>query len=107
AINQNMKDRCLVVFSAKAIRPLSVLAAMSCAGMLAQAADKDWPQWRGPLGTGVAPNANPPVTWSETNNVKWKVKLPGRGTATPVIWQKQIFLQTAIPTGRSVESGAD
>src|SRR5436190_15979689 len=26
-----------------------------------------WPQWRGPLANGVAPRANPPVHWSETN----------------------------------------
>src|SRR4026209_1244223 len=99
-----MKDRCLLVFSAEAVRGLSFFAAISHAATLAQAAAKDWPQWRGPLGTGVARNANPPITWSETNNVKWKVKLPGHGTATPVIWQKQLFVQTAIPTGRSVES---
>jgi len=65
-----------------------------------------WPQWRGPLNTGVAPAANPPVTWSETNNVKWKVTIPGEGSATPIIWGNQIFIQTAIPTGKKVENPA-
>src|SRR5262245_33353007 len=37
------------------------------------AGDLNWPQWRGPLANGVAPAANPPVTWSETENVRWKV----------------------------------
>ena len=37
-----------------------------------------WPQWRGPLTNGVAPKGNPPTTWSEQKNIKWKVKLPGR-----------------------------
>lgn len=41
-------------------------------------AGNNWPQWRGPLGTGVAPNADPPIEWSETKNVRWKVELPGR-----------------------------
>ena len=82
-------------------------ALLSLAGSLAFAAvaaaasapDQNWPQWRGPLQTGVAPAANPPVTWSETNNVKWKVKIPGGGQATPIIWDNWVFIQTAIPTG--------
>ena len=43
------------------------------------AAEDYWPMWRGPLATGVAPHANPPVTWSETKNVRWKTALPGLG----------------------------
>ncbi len=36
-----------------------------------------WPAWRGPDATGAAKNSNPPVEWSETENIKWKVKVPG------------------------------
>jgi len=39
----------------------------------------NWPQWRGPLGVGVAPGANPPIEWSESKNVRWKIALPGKG----------------------------
>ena len=46
-------------------------------------AQHDWPQWRGPLGTGVAPDAQPPVEWSETKNIRWKSALPGKGHSTP------------------------
>jgi outer membrane protein assembly factor BamB len=60
-----------------------------------------WPQWRGPLATGAAPKADPPVTWSQTNNVKWKVSVPGFGTSTPIVWGDQLFIQTAIPTGKT------
>jgi len=77
---------------------LSVVAANSPAG--------DWPQWRGPLANGVAPASNPPRTWSETQNVKWKVKIPGEGHATPVIWGDKVFVLTAIPTGKKVEPPA-
>ncbi len=63
---------------------------------------QQWPQWRGPLANGVAPNANPPTTWSETQNIKWKVKIPGSGTSTPIIWDNQVLLQTAIKTGKKV-----
>ncbi len=66
-------------------------------------AAQHWPQWRGPLANGVAPEANPPVRWSETNNVKWKVKLPGSGTSTPIIWGDQVIVQTALKTGKKVE----
>jgi len=38
--------------------------------------------------------------------VKWKVKIPGRGTAAPNVWDNQVFLQTAIPTGKQVEAAA-
>lgn len=69
-------------------------------------AAEEWPQWRGPHGTGVAPAANPPVVWSETQNIKWKVKIPGSGTATPIIWGEQVFIQTAIPTGKKAEAPA-
>jgi outer membrane protein assembly factor BamB len=69
--------------------------------------ESNWPQWRGPLANGVAPEGNPPTTWSETENVKWKVKIPGSGSGTPIIWRDQIFIQTAIATGKKVEPPAE
>ncbi len=65
--------------------------------------DRHWSQWRGPNATGVAPHADPPVTWSEDDNVLFKVEIPGRGHASPVVWGDRIFLLTAIPTGRQAE----
>ena len=59
-----------------------------------------WPTWRGPDATGVAPKGNPPLTWSDTKNIKWKVKLPGQGTSSPVIWGDRIFFLTAIETDK-------
>ena len=60
---------------------------------------RNWGQWRGPLATGVAPMADPPVHWSETSNVRWKVELPGLGHSTPVVWEDRIYLTAAIPYG--------
>lgn len=80
------------------------LAAASC---ISSASDLNWPQWRGPLANGVAPHGNPPVEWSETKNVQWKVALPGRGSSTPIIWEDQVFILTAIPTGKKVEVKPD
>jgi len=59
----------------------------------------NWAHWRGPTGNGVAPNANPPVQWSSTENVKWKVPIPGRSSGSPVIWEQAVFVVTAVPVG--------
>jgi len=63
----------------------------------AQDPGDDWPQWRGPLGTGVAPKATPPTEWSETKNVRWKSVVPGFGTSTPIVWKDRIYLLTSMP----------
>jgi outer membrane protein assembly factor BamB len=62
-------------------------------------ASANWPSWRGPEGTGAAPAGNPPTTWSENENVKWKVPIPGTGQSTPIIWEDRIFLLTATDMG--------
>ncbi|HEV3145930.1 MAG TPA: PQQ-binding-like beta-propeller repeat protein [Gemmataceae bacterium] len=65
-------------------------------------AQDSWPQWRGPLATGVSPNANPPVAWSESKNIRWKTALQGKGHSTPIVWGDRIFMTTAIPYGEPV-----
>src|SRR6185369_4035620 len=67
-------------------------------------ARRNWPQWRGPLATGAAPEADPPLEWSETKNVKWKVQIPGSGSASPVVWGDRVFVLTAVPTGKKTET---
>jgi outer membrane protein assembly factor BamB len=64
---------------------------------------KNWAQWRGPWATGIAYDANPPLEWSEEKNINWKIEVPGKGHATPIIWENQIFLSTAIPTDITVK----
>lgn len=58
----------------------------------------DWPTWRGSSGTGSAPGAQPPLKWSDTQNIKWKAPIPGLGFSTPIVWQDRIYLLTAIET---------
>lgn len=58
----------------------------------------NWPQWRGPLGTGAALKGNPPTEFNETKNLKWKTAIPGTGHATPIVWGDKIIVQTAVPT---------
>jgi outer membrane protein assembly factor BamB len=63
----------------------------------------NWPQWRGPEATGYASIGYPPIEWSETKNVKWKIEIPGRGHATPIIWDDKVFILTAVKTNQKVE----
>jgi outer membrane protein assembly factor BamB len=74
---------------------LRAAAALVGAGLTVQA-HANWPQWCGPLLNGVAPDSAPPTSWGEDKNVKWKVKIPGKGSATPVIWKDKVFVVTAI-----------
>lgn len=60
----------------------------------------NWHQWRGPLATGEAPLGKPPSTWSEEQNIAWKVEIPGYGSTTPIIWGDRLFVLTSIDTGR-------
>src|SRR5262245_33947336 len=62
-------------------------------------AGQSWPQCRGPSATGVSPTANPPLEWSETKNIKWKVEIPGRGSSSPIVWGDRVFVLTAVPVG--------
>ncbi len=63
----------------------------------AQADAAHWPQWRGPTGDGVAPGSAP-RSWSDSEHVRWKVELPGRGVSTPIVLGDALFLTTAVPT---------
>jgi outer membrane protein assembly factor BamB len=71
---------------------------------LAQAADQGgWPNWRGPLGAGVAPEGNYPTHWSSTDNVVWKAALAGRGASTPIVSGDRIFVTSASDTENLLE----
>ena len=61
----------------------------------------DWPQFRGPDGTGMG-NVELPLTWSETSNVKWKTAIHGRAWSSPVVIDNQIWMTTATPDGRQL-----
>ena len=88
---------------------LSIALSVVCSAAGAETSPSkggDWPRWRGPLANGTAPDAAPPTTWSETEKIKWKMKIPGFGTSTPIVWKDQVFVVTAIPTGKKSEPAA-
>lgn len=60
---------------------------------------KYWSRWRGPSGQGAVVGTNYVDTWSDTQNVKWKVPVPGIGHSSPIVWKDHIFLTTAREDG--------
>lgn len=62
---------------------------------------KYWPRWRGPTGQGlVLSPGDYPDKWSDTDNVRWKVSVPGQGNSSPIIWKDRLFLTTAYDQGK-------
>ncbi len=59
------------------------------------AAGDNWPQWRGPNLDGTSDGTGLPVTWSTTENVVWRTKLPSWAAATPIIWGDTVFVTSA------------
>lgn len=91
------------------MRPLCVALGRCLAGSLLAtlsvspvAAGQDWPQWRGPGGSGISPEKNLPTEWAPATadkaavNIKWKTAIPGRGHSSPVVAGNLIFVTTAI-----------
>lgn len=59
----------------------------------------DWPGWRGPAGTGISPDRNLPLRWGTTENVRWRVPVPGPGNSSPIVWGDRVFLTQATAGG--------
>ena len=86
-----------------AVIALAAVSAVTVGTVATPEAQRNWPEWRGPLGTGEAPLATPPKEWDGTKNVAWKVAIPGVGKSTPVIWNDLVVLTTAVPKDASPE----
>lgn len=63
----------------------------------------DWPEFRGPTGQGISDAVNVPMQWSATQNVAWKVDVPGRGWSSPVLAKGRIYLTTSAGEGSEVK----
>jgi outer membrane protein assembly factor BamB len=62
----------------------------------------NWPQFRGPAGDGHAETNHVPLTWSDTEHVKWKTPVHGKGWSCPVVWGKQIWFTTATEDAKEL-----
>lgn len=72
-----------------------VLLLLAC-GLTGLGQTANWPQFRGPNGSGISTEKNLPDQWSADKNIQWKTPLPGRGHSSPVVWGNKIFLTTDI-----------
>lgn len=57
---------------------------------------KNWPQWRGADSSGVCAASDLPTKLTGAQDILWKTPIPGRGHSSPIVWEKRIFLTTAI-----------
>src|SRR6266480_116705 len=81
-------------------RILSLVLATLAIG--AGRANDRWPQFRGPNGDGHSDSNGLPLHWSETENVKWKAAIHGKGWSSPVVWSNQVWLTTATEDGHEL-----
>jgi len=58
---------------------------------------ENWPMWRGPRGDGTSHEQDVPVRWSASENIAWKVRLPGEGHASPIVWEDRVFTVSCLP----------
>src|SRR5258708_2779133 len=65
-------------------------------------AGETWPQFRGPAGNGICDAKNLPLTWSESQNVKWDTPVHGKAWSSPVVWRNQVWMTTATPEGHEL-----
>lgn len=90
---------------ALAISRVLLLPVIASLGVIVGAPSKltgSWPHWRGPLANGSAAQGNPPIEWSETRNIRWKISLPGKGHSTPIVLGDRIYLLAAAPVGEAL-----
>ncbi len=65
----------------------------------AKSPTSDWPRWRGPNADGVADGRDLPLRWSQTENIRWSVQLPGWGTSSPVVYGHRVFITSQLEKG--------
>jgi len=63
----------------------------------------NWEHWRGDSGNGVATKASPPIKWSNSDNVQWKIAVPGKGSGSPVIWDDRVFVVSGVPVATKAQ----
>lgn len=79
---------------------MKLLAVSLLALFPAGAAADDWPQFRGPYGTGASTETDFPVEWGPSKNLRWKTPLPGAGSSSPVVSHGRVFVTAAEDKGR-------
>jgi outer membrane protein assembly factor BamB len=82
------------------MKKLTIAFALAVFSLSAFAAD--WPQFRGPTGQGTSTATALPTHWSQTQNIVWKLPIPGGGWSSPILWNHRVYLTTAVNEGGSL-----
>jgi len=85
----------------------SLLAVMSFGTFAMPLQAGDWPQFRGPGGTGVSDEKDLPTQWNETENLKWKIPLPGPGSSSPIVSGGRLFVTCYSGYGEGATGSVD
>ncbi len=72
----------------------ALVLALVVTNAAAAAHAENWPGWRGPRGDGTSHEKHVPTRWSPSENIAWKVALPGKGHASPIVWDDRLFVVT-------------
>lgn len=90
----------VTLFNSRLVRWSSavVVALVGLAVSINTVRAENWPQWRGPKNNGISNETNTPTKWSKTENVAWRLPMPGPAGATPAVWGERIFL-TSVDKG--------
>ena len=81
------------------IRTIAIVCVLAASALRLEA---QWPQFRGPEGTGHASSKDLPLTWAEGKNVRWKTPVHGRAWSSPVILGNQVWMTTSTEDGREL-----
>ena len=95
---------CMVLLTERGSRILSAEDIQQVSAVASSRDDVGWPQFRGPDGQGHADTAELPLTWSETENVRWKTLVTGLGYSSPVVQGKRVWVTSTTDGRRSVWS---
>src|SRR5262245_45161900 len=95
---------CAAILEERLMRPaLPVPLAIVWLAASAMAAD-NWPQFRGPNAGVIADDPRLPDSWSESENVLWKVDVPGFGWSSPIVWGDHVFVTSAVGSDTTMQS---
>jgi outer membrane protein assembly factor BamB len=79
-------------------RVLGVIVLATILASPVRAVERNWPQFRGPTGSGVLDKQHPPIEWNagEGTTIKWKTRIPGLAHASPIVWADRVYITSAV-----------
>ncbi|TWU08437.1 outer membrane protein assembly factor BamB family protein [Stieleria varia] len=86
--------------------PILLTLCVIAASSLTELRAENWPHWRGDNGNGVSETADTPTRWSDSENVKWKVEIPGQGSGSPIVWEDKVFVVSGVPVAGVAGGGS-